>query len=269
MTDETQMSSDPFSLEAAIDDPTARPSRCVFYGPHGIGKTALAARFPNPIIAFTERGKGNIRVRSFPALVTKYDEMNRAIGVLLRGGHDRQTFVLDSLDWFEPIVWAETCARHALGSIEEPGYGKGYFMADEVWSEFLSGLDALSDAGLHVVLLAHADVTSFSPPESDKYDRYDIALHKRARAMIHEWADVVGFCYEKTYLKSIEEGSGKHKKITYKGGGSGGRIVALERRTTWEAKNRYGLPAEIPLTDSNETATELIRMIAESYLVGR
>lgn len=260
---------DPFSVEAATDDAEARPSRFVFYGPHGIGKTALAARFPNPIIAFTEHGKRNIRVRSFPQVITKADEMNRAIGGLLRGKHDRTTFVVDSLDWFEPIVWAETCARNNIGTIEEPGYGKGYLMADEVWSEFLSGMDALNEAGMHVVLLAHSDVTSFSPPESDKYDRYDIALHKRARAMLHEWADVVGFCYEKTYVKSIEEGSGKHKKITYKGGGSGGRILALERRSTWEAKNGYGLPAEIPLTDSDETATQLLAMIDESFLVGR
>lgn len=254
---------DPFSLDAVVDEATPRPIRTVIYGPHGIGKTTLASRFPNPIALFTEDGVRNIRIRRFPAVAQTFDDVERAIGSILRNPGDREAFVLDSLDWLEPLVWAKTCAEERIESIESPGYGKGYTLSDKWWSHLIAGFDALRDAGLHVVLLAHSEITRFNPPDSEPYDRYDLALHKRARAMIHEWADVVGFAYEKTFTISKEEGSGKSKKTITRGGGSGGRFLALERRSTWEAKNGYGLPSDIPLVEN--TAAQLLGAIYTSF----
>lgn len=260
LTDETY---DPFSIDAVVDEPEARPVRTVIFGSMGIGKTTLASRFPNPIALFTEDGIRNIRMRRFPAIATTYQDVTRAISSIIRNPGDRQTFVLDSLDWMEPLIWAETCARNNIENIEAPGYGKGYLWADDVWAEIIRGFDAVRGAGLHVVLIAHSEITRFNPPDSEPYDRYDLAMHKRARAMIHEWADVVGFAYEKMYTTSKTEGSGKSAKTITKGAGSGGRYLALERRSTWEAKNGYGLPSEIPLAE--ETADELLGRIAHSF----
>jgi len=252
-----------FSLDAVVHEPDMRPVRMVVYGPIGIGKSTLASRFPRAIGAFTEDGVRNIRVARFPKIITTYSELMSAMSALLSSVHQYQTFFLDTVDWLEPLVWAEACRRNHISSIEEPGYGKGYLMADDVWAELLQGFDALRDAGMHIVLLGHSEVTSFSPPESDKYDRYDLALHKRARAMIHEWADVVGFAYEKNLTKTIERGTGKSKTTTTKGGSSVGRFLALQRRSTHEAKNGYGLPDEIPL--DAQTADTLLGLIAESF----
>ncbi len=256
---------DPFDVDAATEAAPMRPPRVVVYGMHGLGKTTLASHFPNPIALFTEDGKGAIPIRSFPQQATEYAHVVNAITSVLRKPKDRRTFVLDSLDWLEPLVWAETCRRNTLQNIEEAGYGKGYLYADEVWAELLRGFDALHDAGFIVVLLAHSEVTRFTPPDDEPYDRYDLALHKRARAMIHEWADVVGFAYEKVYTISKTEGKGKTAKTITRGGGLGGRFLALERRSTHEAKNRFGLPSEIALVNDSTTADELLGRIAHSY----
>lgn len=256
---------DPWSLDSVVEKAEPRPIRAVFYGTHGVGKTTLASHFPNHIAAFTEDGRRNIKIRHFPQVATSYDDVARAIGAVLRNPSAYSTFILDSLDWFEPLVWSETCQRERIESIESPGYGKGYLLADKVWAEFLQGLDAIRDAGLHTVLLAHHEVTKHEPPDSDAYNRYDLALHKRARAMIHEWADVVGFCYEKGTVISKTEGSGKSAKTTVKGGGIVGRYLALTRKTTHEAKNGYGLPDELPLSKDDSTATNLLAMIAGSF----
>lgn len=255
----------PFDVDAATDAVEQRPPRVVVYGQHGLGKTTLASHFPNPIALFTEDGKGAIAMRSFPQIATEYSHVVAAIKSVLRNPKDRQTFVLDSLDWLEPIVWAETCRRNDLANIEETGYGKGYLYADDVWAELFRGFDALHDAGLTVLLLAHSEITRFTPPDSEPYDRYDMALHKRARAMVHEWADVVGFAYEKVYTISKTVGKGANAKTTTRASGVGGRFLALERTATHEAKNRFGLPSEIELRHDASTADELLGRIAHSF----
>lgn len=256
---------DPFSMDATVEAPSYKPSRIVVYGTHGVGKTSLLSRFPKPIALFTEEGERSITIRRFPQKAETFGDVCKAINAVLRQPGDRQTFGLDSLDWLEPLIWRETCERLAIPDIESAGYGKGYTKADEVWSEFLQGMDAIRAEGLHIVLLAHHEVTKYEPPDSDPYNRFDLALHKRARAMIHEWADVVGFAYEKTYLVQKEEGAGKSKKTVTRGGALGGRYLALTRTSTHEAKNGYGLPDEIPLTDDSNTADELLGRIAHSF----
>lgn len=257
---------DPFSLDSAIETATPEACRFVFYGPQGIGKTTLLRYFPRPIALFTEQGWRNLPIPRFPQVAASYGDVVRAIASTLKDPRDRQTFGLDSVTNLEPLVWREACARNNWSDIEQPGYGRGYVAADEVWAELLQGCDALQAAGLHVVLLGHSEITKFNPPESESYNRYDLALHSRSRAMVHRWADVVGFCYEKVGLVQKTEGAGKSAKTTTRGGGTIGRFVALQRKSTHEAKNGYGLPAEIPLSPDNSTAEGLLDMIAQSYV---
>lgn len=261
---------DPWSVEAATTEAVMQPPRIVIYGTIGVGKTSLAARFPRPFALFTEDGKAALRLRSFPQVAKTWEEFTKGLGRMIQlansPARDFDTAVIDSLDWLQPLVWAETCRRNENApSIESYGYGKGYMLADEVWNEALFGFDALRDAGIMVVLIAHDEVVKFSPPESDPYDRHDIALHKRARAMVHEWSDIVAFAHERTSLIQKEEGFGKSKKTITRGGGTIGRYLALERRSTHEAKNRYNLPAELPLRNDASTANELLAGITAAY----
>lgn len=258
---------DPFSLDAVVSTATQEPPAMIIYGPDGIGKTSLVSHFPKPIGMFTEKGWGRLSVARFPQLATCFDDLVRGIGALVRDPRGHETFFLDTADWAEQFIWAEVCARNGRPSIESFDFGKGYVLADEVWAELLSGLDALRERGVMTVLLAHAEVTRYTDPNSDPYDRFDLKLHKRARAKLREWADVVGFCYEKTFVKTLESGTGKNKKVVQSRGMAveNGRVLALTRKPAFEAKNRYGLPDEIPLSPDSSTAEELLGRIAHSF----
>ncbi len=232
------------SLSSLVRAKSDKPPRIVIYGVPGIGKTSLAAEFPDPIFIQTEEGAGNLELTSFAdGPLTSFGQIDEAIELLLTGDHAFKTAVLDSLDWLEPIVWAETCRGNKWQSIEEPGYGKGYSIADITWRYLLDRLNLLRDQrGMTLIMLAHEEIKTFSDPERDSYDRYRLRLHKRAAEMVVESADVVGFM---NYVTTIRKEKGGFAKETAKASSAGQRVLHLTERPAFTAKNRFDMPDSV------------------------
>jgi len=219
--------------------------RMLVYGEAGIGKTTFAAGAPRPVFVFTEDGAGTLTVDSFPKANSFADVMD-AIAALYSEEHDYESIVVDSLDHLEPLIWAEVCAQHGIRSIEEMGYGKGYMEAIAYWRQFLDGLNALRDhKGMCVILIAHHQIRRFESPEHDSIDRYDIKLHAKASALVQESVDVIGFAKPRVVTKV--ENLGFNQTRT-RGVSTGERVLAVVGTAAYVAKNRYALPAELPLT---------------------
>lgn len=231
------------SLSSLKTTKTTNPPIFVIYGVDGVGKTSLAAEFPDPIYISTpgERPPSDVELPT-PGEVDDFGQLLDLFGELLTEDHDRKTVIVDSLDGLEPLVWQYTCQQNKWASIEEPGYGRGYVEADNAWREYLAAIQALAGNGIAVVQLAHPEIVRFESPTSDPYSRYGIKLHKRAAALVRESADVVGFVNYRTTLKSADAGFGK--KVTH-GEGGGDRQIHLEERPGYVAKNRYGAPATV------------------------
>lgn len=237
-----------FDLASITRGAPQKPPRIVLYAPHGVGKTTFGAMAPNPIVLPFEDGIGRLDVPVFPQIKT-YAEAVEALNTLITGEHDFQTAVLDTLDWFEPMIWAETASRHGKKDIEDFGYGKGFGYANDLWREYLDGLNVLRESrGMQVILLAHCDVKAYNDPSSEPYDRYTLKLHKGATAIVQEWADAVLFANYKTYVQSTDKGF--NQKVN-KGIGTGERVMYTEERPSYYAKNRYQLPPELPFSYAN------------------
>ena len=227
------------------------PPRLLIYGTEGIGKSTTAAQAPRPIFIPTEDGLDQIQCDSFP-LAKAYKDVMDALTALFTEEHGYQTVVLDSLDWLERLVWDEICREFGVKSIEKAdgGYSKGYTHALTPWREVLSGLDALrNQRGMCVILLAHAKVEKFEDPESAAYDRYSPRLHKHAAALVTEWSDAVLFATRKFRTEKEEQGFGKERTIAVPLGSDGGeRVLRTVGGPSCVAKNRFSLPAELPLS---------------------
>ncbi len=234
-----------FDLNSIKRGSAPKPPRIVLYAPHGVGKTTFGACAPSPIVLPFEDGIGRLDVPAFP-LINTYAEAMEAIKTLASEEHDFKTAVIDTLDWFEPMVWAETCSRNGWKDIEQPGFGKGYLAACDVWRELFDAMNYLRDAkGMQIIMLAHSEVKQFSDPTTDPYDRYQIKLQKRASELVQEWGDAVMFANFRTYTAKTE--SGFNKKVV-RGVGTGERVLYTEERPSHYAKNRYQLPTEIPFS---------------------
>jgi hypothetical protein len=166
-----------------------------------------------------------------------------AIDALLAGGHGRQTLVIDTLDWMEPLCWAHVCDRNKWKTIEDLSFGKGYVSATDEWRKLLARLDELrSKTGMHIILLAHAHVKGFNNPEGDNFDRYELKLQKSAAGLVKEWVDDVLFMSFEEF--AVKASGGRQAK----GVSEGARIIRTERRAAFDAKNRHALPFQMPLS---------------------
>jgi len=231
-------------LEQVQSGKEMKPRRTMLYGTEGVGKSTFGSMAPMPVFIQTEDGLGQIECARFP-LAGAYGDVVAALSELWSEQHPYQTVVLDTLDWLEQLIWAEICKKRCVENIEDIGYAKGYGFALAQWREVLAGLDALrNDRGMAVILIAHSKIEKFENPETESYDRYSPRLHKLASALVTEWADEVLFATYRVHTKQADEGFGRKKS---KGVGTGERIIRTTARPAHVAKNRLGLPDELPL----------------------
>jgi len=216
------------------------PLRVVIYGLEGIGKTTLAAQFPDAVILDTEDGSAHLDCAR--VVCQDWTSLEGAIMELGRDGQGFRTVVIDSADWAERLAVHALVSKASKRSIEDFGFGKGYVMLAEQFAKLLTAADHLISRGMHVVWVAHSKVQRTSPPdETDGYDRYELKLTKHCAPLLREWADALLFANYKTTL--IEGSDGRMKA---RGGQQ--RVLHTERCAAFDAKNRFGLPAELPLS---------------------
>lgn len=231
------------TLTAVTKGKEAKPHRVVCYAPEGIGKSTFASDAPAPIFLDAEGGTSHLDVARFPKPETWADVLD-AVQVLRQEEHDYRTFVVDTLDAIEPMLWSHICAEANAKSIEEVGggYGKGYVAAVDGWRRLLAALEHLQKArGMHVILLAHSQVKAFRSPDAEDWERYTLRLHEKSAGVIKEWADDVLFAN----LDIVTTKDAKSKRV--RGISTGARLIHSVRTAAFDAKSRSGLPETLPL----------------------
>jgi len=218
-----------------------KPQRVVIYGVEGIGKTTLAAAFPNPVFVDVEESSGHIDVArvdtptSWPMLLAELDEF-------IKDTHGFQTLVIDSADWSEALAKKDICAAAKVTAIGDVSYGVLYQRLSVQWGMFLQKLTAIAQK-MNVVLTCHAQLYKFEQPdEIGQYDRWTLKLQQSFKvdlcAMTKEWGDMVLFCNYKTFVQKTD---GKNKAQ------GGERYMYASHHPAWDAKNRHNLAEELPM----------------------
>jgi hypothetical protein len=229
------------SLDGVSTMTPPRPLFMLLHGSEGVGKTTFALNSPSPIFCPAEDAWLPPGVPRFD-VPHSYNDFGQQLGQLIKGSHDYQTFVIDTVDWLEPLIEAEACTRKGWDSIDQP-FGKGQVAVMEEWVTILQGLEELRKTrGMNVILVAHSETKTFTDPMRGAYDRWQIKLTKKAAQKITEKVDIVAFA---TFLgQTQEEAQAFGRKVA---SASSARTLKLDSRLSYQAKNRFNLPAECDL----------------------
>ena len=221
---------------------TALPPRLFIYGVAGIGKTTLGASIPGAVVMPIEEGADAIDCAKMDRPADIEGVIN-AINALCDDAQGFSTLVIDSVTAMEQLIWQAICKENKWGSIESPGFGRGYVASSELWRHILDRLTSLRKAqGMSIVLVGHVEIKTVNAPDSEPFDRYQPRLHKIPCAMLTEWSDALLFAHhEKNVI--TDEKTGKTRAV-----GSGARVIKTTERPSHLAKNRYGMPDEIPMS---------------------
>lgn len=218
--------------------------KVLIYGPEGIGKSTFASKFPDPVFIDTEGSTKDMDVSRFEK-PSSWSMLMEQIRYVRQNPSLCKTLVIDTADWAEQMCVTDLCARYGKKGVEDFGYGNGYVYAKEEFGRFLNALEEVVDAGINVVLTAHAQMRKFEQPdELGSYDRWEMKLGKKTSSqtspLVKEWADMVLFANYKTWSVAVDDKGNKRKAQ------GGARVMYTSHHPCWDAKNRYGLPDEVP-----------------------
>ena len=216
-----------------------RAQKVVIYGAEGIGKSGLAAKFPDPLFIDTEGGTAHMDVRRIEK-PQSWEEMLSVVKEVAATKDVCRTLVLDTADWAEQLIVSYLCTKYKQNSIESFGYGKGYTYLGEEFARLLGAFDTVLASGVHVVVTAHAKMRKFEQPdEMGAYDRWEMKLSKPVAPLLKEWCDILLFCNYQTFVVTSENNTQKAR--------GGKRVMYTSHHPAWDAKSRVPLPEVLEL----------------------
>ncbi|MGI6751106.1 MAG: AAA family ATPase [Anaerovoracaceae bacterium] len=221
----------------------SKPIKCLIYGPEGIGKSTFVSYFPSPIFIDTEGSTTHMDVIRTPK-PSSWTMLMEQVRYFIGNPQELQTLVIDTADWAEKMCIEQICSSRQMKSIEDTGYGRGYVYLAEEFGRLLNLLEDLREKGVNIAMTAHAQMRKFEQPdEMGAYDRWELKLQKKTAPLLKEWADMVLFANYKTYVVNVDNQGAQKGKNKAQGGK---RVMYTSHHPCWDAKNRHGLPDELP-----------------------
>ena len=223
-------------MDSLITTTTPSPPKMIVYGQPGVGKTTFAAS-AEAILLDCENGAGAVPGLTRTPYLQSWPEMRKWLMELATAPPDGVTAVaVDTIDWM-----VQRIVEHVVMDLDEKSPNDitntlgtahgGYFTAREivqnvVYRDLLPMLNAVADHGVAIILLAHAANTKMTSPEGFDLRLATPDLPQWISPPFIEWADAV--------LYASRDGDR--------------RMLLTEGTNVVLAKNRYSLPAELPLS---------------------
>lgn len=247
----------------------------------GVGKSTLAATFPEPIFIQAETATTVFETwpeedqpAFFPELPAPNAKRNvkpsevliQQLRELATEEHPFRTVVVDAVTTLNTLFEQEIIEfdQNGANNIGEAagGFGKGYLAVAALHAKVRNACEHLRKKGMTIVFLAHSGIAKVkNRPDVEAYSTWSLDMHEASRKIYVATSDAV------LYLKSREfvMGGDKDKKGNIKSYGkvtsTGERILIAASEGTIgfvDAKNRYHIPDELEVPERQNPIMQYI-----------
>lgn len=224
------------------------PRKIILYAVEGWGKSTTVGYMDSPhvIMCGLEKGFSFLLADGrFPGGATcahadSYFDIMKCLDTVPTGA---KSVIIDTIGSAETLISGHACSGGRFrGDWDKfDDYGKGSRASVHLWLALLGALEKQYDSGRDVVLLGHSKVETFNDPHVGSYDRHVPDLERKyAWPALNRWSQAVLFGKFKTI---IDPASGR-------GIGGDKRVLYCQQRDSHVAKNMFGMPAELYMTDN-------------------
>jgi hypothetical protein len=247
----------------------------------GVGKSTLAALFPNPIFVQAENASTVFETWAEdrqPAFMPELPAANAKRQVkpseillaqlreLATEEHPFKTVVVDTITAMNTLFEGEVVEFDPNGAnnIGEAagGFHKGFLVAAGMHVKIRNACEHLRRKGIAVVFLAHTGIVKMkNRPEAGEYTAYSIDMPEKARQIYIGSSDAVFYLKSRDFVMGHEENrkgqTTKYGRVT----NTGERVLITSSDGTIgyvDAKNRYSMPEEIDVPKETNPILEMI-----------
>jgi hypothetical protein len=259
-----------WSLDKVSKNHSVRPPLAIIYGDPGVGKTHFITEIPDHVMIRTGDGLGGLTPNAWP-MSENYVDVMQQIQILIDSDHDYKVLAIDTLTSFEGLLqehavnqWNKTGDKKPpkIQDISDPDFGAGYSFCNFYWKQFVKHLQKLQETkGMAIILLAHSDEKAKASPIAASHQKICVKIDKKANKLFNEVCDVIGYMAMRTSVVEEKGTFGATRNIVDT---SGQRVLYVGVHPSYDAKNRYSLPAEI-----NATWADLTKKMKESAQAGK
>ena len=246
----------------------------------GVGKSSLAATFPDPIFVqaenatsvfetwpedkqpafFPELPAPNQKRETRPSQVL-FDQLRE----LATEEHRFKTVVIDAVTTLNMLFEQEVIEYdNAAENIGEAagGFGKGYLQVAAMHAKVRNACEHLRRKGIAVVFLAHSGIAKVkNRPDVEAYSTWSLDMHEASRKVYVATSDCVLYLKAREFVTGHEENrkgqTTKYGRVT----NTGERVLISSSDGTVgyvDAKNRYKMPEEMDVPEGTNPTLEHI-----------
>jgi hypothetical protein len=254
-------------------DPPTLPMMATIYGGPKVGKTELEATFPGLVIMAWEHPGPTIEGRTDIKLTPILKSFEDGIGFLrflYQNPGDFKSLGIDTVTKMNKVFESEIIAKYPKDSKGTPasgmgdaagGYGKSFGILSEMHAKIVRAVEALRrDKGFNIILVAHADVHKFSPPDGETYNFYSLDMHEDSEAHYLNNSDIIGFLDQKTMVREGDDGKVKVASTDQ-------RILRVKSSAAYVSGNRYGIVEDL-VVEKGKNPLEAYLKVDRKKVVG-
>lgn len=191
----------PFELSEPTDD--LGDYSQLWYGLEKIGKTSMAAQFPDPVFLMCEPGGKALKMNR--RNVMDWKDFKRCVDWLEANPKQFRTVVVDTADRAAKMCEDAVLQKLAIQHASDEEWGKGYAMISDEFARVISKLLKLNRG---VIFTSHAIEKEIKSRDGSKYDRTLPTMPGMARKVLEPIVDIWMY---------MEYGKGQEREMVLRG----------------------------------------------------